>query len=334
MQMVVNDISIFKNGCRGIRIVFLFIFLAGCQDENEVYYSKPVSWPIGDAYGYHWEGEVEEWSRMYKIRVFGDRDYVQAEKIFLSNNKLGIKEDLADIIIFPQRDGSFKAIGKHRIFDSDITSDTSIYSADFDIKVENNELLIEVTPREEYSGLFWQTYTNCGYLTGHNEVAYINNFLDQPKSYYGKYDIKINKFVISKVDAPLKYIYRARWDRSEWDDSGSYSKKKHINEARALVFNNEKIGIICNEDQYFKAKDEYKNSLDSIFLKKERAKISRLAPEIRASLRRENCDGTGIRFPDDCLQLMENSFLKKMNPRFKWKKYTKKLKEVIIIPEH
>ena len=328
--------SKFKNSCNGMGVIFLLTILAGCQDASEVYYSKPVSWPIGDAYGYHWDGEVEEWSRMYRIRIFGDRDYVQAEKIFLLNNELGIKDDLANIVIFPQRDGSFKTIGKHRLFDSNIVSNTSIYNADFNIEIENNELLIEVTPREEYSGLFWQTYTNCGYLTGRNEIAYINSFWDQPKSYYGKYDIKTKKFIINQVGAPQKYIYRARWGGSEWDGSSDnvYFKKNHINEPRAFVFNNEKIGIICNEDQYFRVKNEYIYSIESILLKKERGKILQLAPEVRASLRRENCDGTGIRFPDDCLQLMENSFFREMNPRFKWKKYMGKMKKVTITPEH
>lgn len=326
----------FKNICIGIVVLIIASLQVGCQDINKTYHSKPITWPIGEAYGYHWDNRMEEWSRLYKIRVFGDRDYVQKEKQILVNEELGIEDDLADAIVFPQRDGSFKPLGKHRFFYSDMVRDTSRYNADFKLEIENNELVLEVRPREEYSGRYWPTYTNCGYLTGRNEIAYVHHFWDQPKVYYGKYDLEIKKFIITHAEAPQRFIYRAHWDRDGWDISPGADdyKLKHKNEARGFVLIRGKIQIICNESEYKQAKNEYQTIMDSDFAKKEWESQLRLMPEVRKTLTREHCDGTGIRYPDNCKQLLENTFYKKLIPWTKWGNYTSKRQQETIVPEH
>lgn len=242
-------------------------------------------------------------------------------EIHLVNEPLGFDENILELIFFPQKDGSYKPllnkpfINKHGRVD---------YHGAVGVYEKDGALQIWLNPDSE-TGTHrpLPPYTDCGFLTAKEKVAYATDRRHEPEVYHGEFDPKTRKFHILYTSAPIQYVYWSEWgsmtspfleDRSQyrkpsvWDDA----TKKYVPGALEVrpeyvylgkVENVARLPVICNEDDYIKAKSRFQLYLKNIWQPAIERESSRMSGHEKATLRREECNGIGLNYDFGCKQI-------------------------------
>lgn len=280
------------------------------------------------AYGSEWEfrervqGSIHpSWHISRWIPSHGLEGYSGTEKRLI-NKTLGFDENILDLIRFPQKDGSYKPLLKkpflNRYGRIDYRGSVGVYERD-------GVLTAYVEPDTEVgTDRLLPPYTDCGFLTAKQKIAYVTDRRHEPEVYRGEFDPKTQKFYMRHVSAPIQYVYYAEWeamqpsirtsdlkpgvDRADFVVGLSYSsdlKVEYKNKRLYLAQKEEKVNIplICTPHDFELAKQAYQNYLNTTWKKQIDKEVSVLTEHEKATLVREDCDGIGLNYSFGCQQI-------------------------------
>lgn len=304
-----------------------YIILCGLLISTHCYaWLKSYDWSewetkkVYEAYGSTWElkeriqgvtyssWHIARWGNYEKTGFAGQENH-------LVNKKLGIDEDYGDIILFPQKDGSYKKMGRRQTEGENVNYPSSVF-----IYKRNSNLFAQIITDSGRDGK--DLYSDCGYLTAKEKVAYLKEGSQQPEYYFGEFDPKTNKFYMKYVSAPIQYVYWSEWGSSPvpllenrhyykgfMDIDIKYKSKKNHPEYipewsyLGMVEGKKAIPIICNINDFETAKSVYHDYLRDLWQPQIDKELAMLSEHETATLKREECDGIGLNYLDGCKQV-------------------------------
>lgn len=232
----------------------------------------------------------------------------------LVNKAYHFNENILSLIYFPQKDGSYEPLLKKPY----LTKKGRInYQNEVYVYQKKDELWVTVSPccTNDKST---RPYTNCGFLTGNQKVAYLSHKDQEPEHYYGKFDLKDRKFYISRSNMPITYFYRAEWEGSpvtiiKDQELRKFSPGFYTVEEQKIKYKNypafisteykyRTMPLICKAEDFEQAKIDYQNYLEKIYQPDLDKYISYLSEHEKATLKREECDGPGLNEHYGCSQ--------------------------------
>lgn len=279
-----------------------------------------------DVYGSTWEiqerTQIVRYSPLHISRWFIWQNYSghHGTEQHLVNQKLNFNENILDLVMFPQRDGSYKTLLRRPFLDKEGGID---YNGSYGVYEKNGSLWIWLTPNSETgTDSLFSPYTNCGFLTGKGMVAYASDRRHEPEIYRGQFDPKTRKFYIRYTSAPIKYVYWSEWEglTSPFLESRDFYKTR-VNDKEikiimpgnivtkpryaflAMVENKISLPLICNKDDFIKAKDEFESYLKDIRQPVIDRELSRMSAHEKSTFRQEDCDGIGLNYAFGCKQI-------------------------------
>lgn len=243
----------------------------------------------------------------------------------LVNKALGFNENILALIVFPQKDGSYKPLLRKPFLDKEGSID---YYGGYGIYEEDGTLKVWLNPSSETgTDRLLPPYTDCGFLTAKEKVAYAADRRHEPEVYYGEFDPKAQKFYMRHVSAPIQYVYWSEWGSitapflknrnqyrrpSVWDATN----KKYVPGAPEVrpkytylgrVEDEAKFPIVCNPDDLAKAKNIFKAYLKDIWQPAIDKELSMMSEHEKATFKREDCDGVGLNYDFGCKQIDDHS---------------------------
>lgn len=298
------------------------------------------------AYGLEWTVEERvqgvSYSPWHISRWFIWQNYsgYHGTEKHLINRTLGFNENILDLIFFPQKDGSYKPLLEKPFLDKKGGID---YYGSYGIYEENGSIWVWLHPDSETgTDRLLPPYTDCGFLTAKEKIAYAADRRHEPEVYHGEFDLNTRKFYIRYASAPIQYVYWSEWGgvTSPFMDNRSYYRKPSVWDATQRryvpgdlearpeyvflggVESKAVLPIICTVGDFIKAKNSFQSYLRDIWQPAIDTELSRMSEHEKATFKREDCDGTGLNYDFGCRQIenygrndgTKNRFPKKIKP--------------------
>lgn len=266
------------------------------------------------------------------------------EEYRLVSPALGFNENIVSLIFFPQKNGSYKPL-LTRPFTGE--RGKSHYFGTFGVYEKDGTLRVWLEPDSETgTDRLLSPYTDCGFLTAQEKVAYVTDRRHEPETYYGEFDPKTRKFYIKSSSAPIPSVYWSEWGGNPvdlsypmeiardkyrkpfvWDEV----KKNYVDGALevrpkyvylGLVEENVKLPLICKPEDFTQARESFRTYLKEIKQPALDKELSRMSEHEKATFKREDCDGLGLNYEFGCKQIddygrndgSKNIFPKKVKP--------------------
>lgn len=329
-------------------ILFLSVSSINCQAGIFKDY-KWGSWnskEILRAYDSEWlvqeRSQILIYSPWHISRWFIWQNYRQdnGKEVHLVNEQLGFNENVLDLIAFPQKDGSYKSLLKKTFLDREGSID---YYGSYGIYEENGSLWVWLHPDSETAtDHLLPPYTDCGFLTAKEKVAYAADRRHEPEVYHGEFDLNARKFYIRYASAPIQYVYWSEWGgmTSPFMENRSYYRKPSVWDATQRryvpgdleakpeyvflggVESKAVLPIVCSAGDFLNAKSSFQSYLRDIWQPAMDKELSRMSEHEKATFKREDCDGAGLNYDFGCKQIenygrndgTKNRFPKRIKP--------------------
>lgn len=125
------------------------------------------------------------------------------------NTSSGLNDNILNLIVFPQKNGSLEPLLKKPFINKYGSVD---YYGAYGIYEKNGSLWVWLEPTSETATKqAIPPYTDCGFLTAKEKIAYATDRRHEPEVYHGEFDLKARKFVMRYVSAPIQFVYWAEW---------------------------------------------------------------------------------------------------------------------------
>jgi len=308
-----------------MKIIVFISLLMGCYAVNaNAGLFKKYEWEQWEvkgkfnAYGSEWTMEERiqsvNYSPWHISRWFIWQNYSarSGDEKHLINRSLNFDQNIVSLVFFPQKNGSYKSLLNRPFIGG---SGRVNYFGAFGVYEENGVLKVWLNPSPESNSLL-PPYTDCGFLTGKEKIAYVTDRRHEPETYYGEFNPKTQKFYIKYSSAPIQSIYRAEWGAPPsigWQTDRDWYKRmygekeleKHKNEA--FYFNKveeeARIPLVCNVENFVQARQAYTEYINTIWKPEFDKLFSMLSDHEKATFRREDCDGIGLNYRFGCKQI-------------------------------